>query len=245
MAIATVYKKRGETPLECLKHFKDLHGLGKDVSVTYAGRLDPLAEGLLILLTGEDVHKKDEFISLPKTYSFEILWGFETDTYDPLGLIVSQSKDIPQEKDIQAALPLFLGKRTQVYPVYSSKPVQGKPLFAWAREGALHEIDIPTKEIEIFNFTYEGSKQISQKDIKEYIVGGVDTVSGDFRQEEICKGWTQALQDKEMYSISLFTVECSSGTYVRSLAHMLAQKLGSCGIALSIKRLSVGPYKLP
>ena len=33
----------------------------KDEKATYAGRLDPMAEGLLIVLTGESVHKKAYF----------------------------------------------------------------------------------------------------------------------------------------------------------------------------------------
>ena len=47
-----VYKKLGQTPLEALLDFKnknpDFSG-----SMTYAGRLDPMAEGLLILLSGD------------------------------------------------------------------------------------------------------------------------------------------------------------------------------------------------
>lgn len=245
MSIVCLYKKRGETPLECLTRFKESDPIQSGVSMTYAGRLDPMAEGLLIVLTGDDVYKKDDFIGLPKTYSFEILWGFETDTLDSLGLIVKQSAKIPSEEEIQKEVRKSIGKRIQAYPAYSSKPVNGKPLFAWARIGALHEIDIPTKEIEIFNLVYEGSKQISQKDLKEYIVGGVSAVVGDFRQEEITKSWVDVLKDKENYNISLFAVECSSGTYVRSLVDLLAQNMGASGIALSIKRLSIGSYKLP
>lgn len=41
-----------------------------------------------------------------------------------------------------------------------------------------------------------------------------------------------------------FTVKCASGTYVRSLAHMLGQTFG-CGAHLkTLRRLSIGPYKV-
>lgn len=39
-----------------------------------------------------------------------------------------------------------------------------------------------------------------------------------------------------------FDVTCSSGTYVRSLAYMLGQKLGTAGHICSLRRLSVGGF---
>ncbi len=39
-----------------------------------------------------------------------------------------------------------------------------------------------------------------------------------------------------------FLVDCSSGTYIRSLAHDLGQKLGCGGHLTGLRRLAVGPY---
>ena len=61
-------KKEGETPLECINRAKEEGIIPKDEKATYAGRLDPMAEGLLIVLTGESVHKKEEYLKLSKEY---------------------------------------------------------------------------------------------------------------------------------------------------------------------------------
>jgi tRNA pseudouridine55 synthase len=40
-----------------------------------------------------------------------------------------------------------------------------------------------------------------------------------------------------------FRVECSKGTYVRTLAEDIARKLGTCGHLQALRRLSVGPFR--
>ena len=41
--VLNLYKKRGETPLECIYRFKMVNPEYADKPMTYAGRLDPLA----------------------------------------------------------------------------------------------------------------------------------------------------------------------------------------------------------
>jgi tRNA U55 pseudouridine synthase TruB len=52
--IIVLNKKEGETPLEALSLFRSTHKSFKDVPMTYAGRLDPMASGLLVILIGEE-----------------------------------------------------------------------------------------------------------------------------------------------------------------------------------------------
>ena len=56
--ILTLYKKLGETPLECLNRFKKAHSEYEKIPMTYAGRLDPMAEGVLLVLAGDKAKKK-------------------------------------------------------------------------------------------------------------------------------------------------------------------------------------------
>lgn len=88
-----LYKKEGETPLECIDRAREEGRIPKNEKATYAGRLDPMAEGLLIVLTGDAVHKKEEYIKLPKEYVVEVLFGVSTDTGDVLGKIEKQNTD--------------------------------------------------------------------------------------------------------------------------------------------------------
>ena len=53
---------------------------------SFAGRLDPMARGKMIVLQDEECKNQDLYCGLDKTYEFSILYGFQTDTYDVLGL---------------------------------------------------------------------------------------------------------------------------------------------------------------
>src|SRR5690348_16589190 len=58
--------------------------------IGYAGRLDPMAEGLLLLLVGDENKQRVSYEKLAKVYSVELLFGFATDSHDILGLITDQ-----------------------------------------------------------------------------------------------------------------------------------------------------------
>lgn len=237
-------KRLGETPLECVERFRLENPVYERVNMTYVGRLDPMAEGLLLVLAG-DTKDKDEFLALDKAYEFEVLWGFETDTYDTLGVVTGLGP-MPEKLDrkMDALLENIENKRTQEYPPYSSRTVSGKPLHAWAREGRLGEIAIPTRQIKIFNIEHIHTKLLKQKDVLEEVLKRIDCVQGDFRQKEIKKSWEKAINKKEFCLVSKFKADVSSGTYIRSLAHEMGQKLGTSALAMSIKRTRVGSYKL-
>ena len=89
--ILILHKKEGETPLEALNVFRFKNKKYKDVKMTYAGRLDTLVSGLLLVLTGDTVKEKEKYLKLNKEYEFKILFGFATDTYDVLGKVTKKS----------------------------------------------------------------------------------------------------------------------------------------------------------
>jgi tRNA pseudouridine55 synthase len=88
----TVYKNLGETPLQCLERYRLEAGIEAGVPMTYAGRLDPMAEGDMIILVGEECKGKDKFLPLRKEYEMEVLLGVETDTYDLLGIFQKENE---------------------------------------------------------------------------------------------------------------------------------------------------------
>src|SRR3989338_10830300 len=85
-----VNKKKGQTPLDCINELKNTDENLRKLPVTYAGRLDPLAEGVIVLLIGDECIKKDEYLKLPKEYELTILFGFATDTYDVMGRVIKR-----------------------------------------------------------------------------------------------------------------------------------------------------------
>jgi tRNA pseudouridine55 synthase len=237
-------KRVGETPLACIERFRLEHPVYEKTNMTYVGRLDPMAEGLLLVLAG-DTKNKDEFLELDKTYEFEVLWGFETDTYDILGLVTDVG-EMPEKLDIKMEKLLrdIAQKKTQAYPPYSSRTVGGRALHSWARDGKIDEIEIPTRAIRIYDIKHIRTKLLKQDDVLKEILQKIDLVKGDFRQEETKVRWKHLMNKKELCLISTFRADVSSGTYIRSLAEEMGKKLGTCALAYSIKRTKVGEYKL-
>ncbi len=240
-----VNKKEGETPLEALELFRAKNKEYKDLPITYAGRLDPMASGVLLLLAGEETKKKEEYLGLDKEYEFEVLFGFATDTYDILGKLinVSESLHLGLEKKIKSNLKYFTGKFTQKYPPYSSKTVNGKPMFEYSRKDIV--VEAPEREVEVKSLKLIKIRKVQSKKLLENIEKRIGKVKGDFRQKEIVKIWQKNLQNKEAkYAIAYFKIKCGSGTYVRGIANSLGEKIFIPALAYSIKRTRVGKYKL-
>lgn len=245
--VVTLFKKIGQTPLDVINILKQTRPEFRDQKIAYAGRLDPMAEGLLIILVGDACKNRKFYERLPKTYEFEVLFGIETDTYDILGKIVSQTELNLSKSGIIQNISHFLGKHEQPYPPFSSPRVNGRPLFYWAREGKLNSIKIPKKNIKIYSFELNNLKKVSKVKLKDTILKKLSKVTGDFRQGEIIKAWKKYFEETNQtkFQIASFTIKCSSGTYVRSIAHELGKKLESDALALSIKRTKIGDYSLP
>lgn len=219
----------------------------KDTKMTYLGRLDPMAEGLLLVLAG-NTRDKDVYLASDKAYEFEVLWGFETDTYDLLGLVTNGQGEMP--KKIEERMPRLLedirNKKVQVYPPYSSRTVEGKPLFEWARENKIEEIELPTRGIKVFSINHENTRLINKKDLLGEIERRIDLVKGDFRQAETIGKWqdTLRLSKEEDFFISSFKASVSSGTYIRSLVNDMGKFFEVGAATFWIKRTRVGEYSL-
>ncbi len=241
--IIKLYKRLGETPLECVERFREDNPKYKDTNMTYLGRLDPMAEGVLFILAG-DTRGKDKYLQWDKGYEFEVLWGFETDTYDILGLVTNTGPmPLSLEKGMQRLLKKILNKKTQEYPPYSSRTVGGKALHTWAREGRLDEVLIPTRSIKVFDITHIRTRLLKQSEIRDEILAKIDLVQGDFRQTDIKAQWKKMLKPDELALVSRFKCDVSSGTYIRSLAKEMGEMLGTVACAYSIKRTRVGDSK--
>ncbi len=87
--IYNIYKPIGLTPLQALEAFRKQAKLPAGLKMSYAGRLDPLAEGVLVIICGDKLKQKDKFLKLNKTYQAKILFGVSTDTFDLMGKITS------------------------------------------------------------------------------------------------------------------------------------------------------------
>lgn len=247
--ILNIYKPIGKTPYQIIEALRKKMPEYKDIKIGFAGRLDPLAHGVLLLMIGDATKNRDLYLELPKEYKFEILFGVSTDTYDALGFLQDNAvKNIPQDlrKQTQEFIKNKTGIQTQKYPPYSSKEVAGKPLFQWAREDKLSEIKVPTRKIEIYKLNLLGVKETPANLVKKLISKNISIVGGDFRQAETLHKWNKFFESDVPTTLmtARCSIECSSGTYVRSLVNELGLTIGTGAIALEILRTKVGEHTL-
>jgi tRNA pseudouridine55 synthase len=240
------YKKVGETPLECLERVRIESGISVDVPMTYAGRLDPMAEGMMMILIGDACKDKEKYLGLDKEYEVEIVFGANTDTYDALGM-ATYSKPLQLTiVGMEVGLKRYVGKFSQQYPPYSSKTVfarsdlRKEQLHSLARKGQLPE-EMPTKEVEIYSIDLLENGFISAEELKDRILNNIALVKGDFRQSGIVEKWNDLFKRVGSFKFptAKIRVKCSSGTYMRSLAERIGKDMKIGAFALTIKRIRI------
>ena len=238
------YKKIGETPKELVDRYKEKT---KQKKISFAGRLDPMASGLMILLVGEECKQQDKYLALNKTYEFEILFGFTTDTYDVLGILQSYIKP---DIDIINSLDILKYKKkfSQKYPPYSSIVVNKNPLWWWSKNNLIDHIKIPEKMVEIYNLK-EIKQDYSNINISGLIVDMINKLSDEnkekFRFNEINSIWQEFFKKNNINPIiKKYCATVSSGTYIRSLCNQIGTDMGCGAIALTIKRTDIMPCNI-
>ena len=243
--VLNLYKHLGETPRERLERLREQRPEYQHEVLSYAGRLDPMAEGVLLCLVGSANKRREPYLDMSKNYTLDVLFGFSTGTYDILGRVMDKGdasgiRRTPLEK----ALNEFRGTVSQEYPPFSSKTMEGKSLIEWARSGALSAVELPRRTITIYDITLTAMYKVDEPTLLAYIEGNVESVQGDFRQDEIMRLWKRALRKEGEREFPCATIEisCSSGTYARSIAHGLGQELGVPALSLHILRTKVGEY---
>jgi tRNA pseudouridine55 synthase len=188
-------------------------------SIGHLGTLDPLATGVLPLVTGSLTRIAQFYLHSEKTYEGTIRFGFATNTYDADGEPINGGMDAPSPSPGQAlvrsaAIPdltletlqnlalNFHGLIEQTPPPFSAKKIKGVPAYKLAR-----------REQEVF------LKPV-QVEIKEFTILSLANDRATFR------------------------ARVASGTYMRSVAHDLGQLVG-CGAHLeSLRRTSVAEFDI-
>jgi tRNA pseudouridine55 synthase len=113
----------------------------------HTGTLDPLASGLLPLCFGEATKFAQFLLDATKAYVATVRFGAETTTGDAEGTVTATGPVTLTRGAIEAALPRFLGRISQVPPRHSALKFEGRAYYDYARKGI--EIPRPAREVEI------------------------------------------------------------------------------------------------
>lgn len=107
----------------------------KRFPVGHTGTLDPLATGLLVLLTGNYTKRAPELTKLDKTYDVVIRLGQTSSTGDGEGQKTLTNDRVPAKQEIISQLEHYTGDILQTPPAYSAIKVNGQRAYKLARSG--------------------------------------------------------------------------------------------------------------
>jgi tRNA pseudouridine55 synthase len=172
-------------------------------SIGHLGTLDPLATGVLPLVTGSLTRLAQFYTTSEKSYEGTIRFGFATNTYDADGEPSSDPHPVTISLEpIQKLAAGFQGLIEQVPPPFSAKKIQGVPAYKLARK----QKEVVLKPVQV--------------EIKEFSILSVEGDRAHFR------------------------ARVASGTYMRSVAHEMGQRLGSGAHLESLRRTAVAEFDI-
>lgn len=139
-------KPSGPTSAGCLNSIK--HGLGQG-KIGHAGTLDPLAQGVLLVLLGQGTKLAGYLSSGAKVYCGTMRLGVATDTFDMEGAVTAEKPlDNISQEDVRAAILSWKDLTEQEVPAYSAAKHEGVPLYELARKG--EAVPVKEKRIEVY-----------------------------------------------------------------------------------------------
>ncbi len=101
-----VYKEAGMTSHDVVGRIRRLFSTR---AVGHTGTLDPMAEGILVILIGKCTKCERFLVSDSKEYVASLLLGVTTDTQDSTGTVLSRSETLPSFEEVEKAALTFLG----------------------------------------------------------------------------------------------------------------------------------------
>ena len=184
--------------------------------IGHTGTLDPFATGLLICALGSATKMVGLFDLLPKEYEAAIRLGLTSDTYDRTGEIKNSKFEIRNLKQIP------MTKIQNVLKSFVGRQKQLPPMYSAKKVGGkkLYELARQGKEIER-----------KPSEIEIYEIELLKVEGGNLRAES-------------QHTTFNIRVACSTGTYIRTLAHEIGQKLGTGAVLQELKRTAIGDFKL-
>jgi tRNA pseudouridine55 synthase len=186
----------------------------RGVKVGHAGTLDPFATGLLIVLVGTATKAQRRFMELPKRYETVASLGARSSTGDTEGEIV-QTGRLPPDPP-----PLPTGEIRQRPPRHSAVKISGERAYERARRG--EEFEMPERIVTVYRF-----EQIWRERERS---AAADAPPDAYAPQPRAPGPLERAG---------YAIECSAGTYIRSLIADLND-----AYCLELRRTAIGPFEV-
>jgi tRNA pseudouridine55 synthase len=226
--------------------------------IGHTGTLDPLATGVLPLVVGRATRLARFISASDKSYEAAVRLGISTDTADAEGTPIGSAFNgsLPSRDDIDRALDAFRGTFLQQPPAFSAKKIGGQRSYELARgsrqlfstdAGVLQPpLDVDARELA------RNARQLLSTGAGAPPPARTDPDAS--RQTAThSRGRLPETTRVTAFEVNLvrfdgdlvtLTIACSSGFYVRSLAHDLGEALGTGAHLEALRRTRSGGFTL-
>lgn len=160
LGFVNVFKPAGPTSAQVVARLRRIYGVysrDRKIAVGHLGTLDPQAAGVLPIALGKATRLIPMLTDQRKAYAATLVLGRSTTTQDALGETV-ESSPVPPDwaAKLVDAIPNFVGRVTQIPPMYSAVHHEGKRLYELAREGKV--VERKTRTITVYAIALLGAE---------------------------------------------------------------------------------------
>ncbi|MEV5413652.1 tRNA pseudouridine(55) synthase TruB [Thermopolyspora sp. NPDC052614] len=221
--------------------------------VGHAGTLDPMATGVLVIGVEKATRLLGHLALTEKVYEATIRLGVTTDTDDAEGRVLAvTAADGVSREAVEAGVAALTGRIMQIPPQVSAIKVDGKRAYKRARAG--EDVELSARPVTVYAFEVTALRPAEHaeppaehenlddgaRSAPEAHPGGEPSGrADDAAHAAVAVGGGSA--GRPVLDVDV-TVRCSSGTYIRSLARDLGERLGVGGHLTYLRRTRVGPY---
>lgn len=242
MPVIELWKDYGITSNEFARRYKLNNNLD---SVCYAGRLDPMASGKMIILTNKDTKNVNKYLNHDKLYNFDLIIGIDTKSHDCLSEI-NEIKEISFKKEeLICKLSTFIKDYTvQKYPIVSNYTIKHngikKPLWWFYTNGYL-DVELPSKNVTIYDSKINNIQTVPLNTLIYKFINRIKLIDNEktiveLKTSTIIKQWKNNVNNKIQLIVVNMELTVSSGFYIRQFCNDFGKYIGGGAIAFDITR---------
>lgn len=182
--------------------------------IGHAGTLDPFATGVLVVCIGRATRLVQFLVGLDKEYIATVRLGFATDTQDGTG---------KQITPLRSSNELSLEGVQRVLDQFTGRQLQTPPMFSAKKVGG-----------ERLYKAARAGREVTREPVNIVVhsIGLIEDNGLGLRMNE------DGTRDFQM------RVRCSSGTYVRTLANDIGERLDVGAHLFKLRRIAVGQFRV-
>ena len=169
-------------------NLKDTYNINK---ICYAGRLDPLAQGMMLILTDNDICTMNTHLKHNKKYTFDIILGISTTSGDIAGHINEEVNNIniTNAYIYEHLIEFIKNYKIQSYPLISSYVIKhdthGRKPMWWYFRNNISINNIPSKPVNIYDYKVCDISTVSCADFYKTALQRLNTITSKKNLEDM------------------------------------------------------------